>query len=126
MLLFGIFGIFYVLFEVFLISICILEFGFLAYIIFSIVTALLGYYFVHKYGFANFVNKVKVVKPEELFRVFPTTIAGVLLMIPGILSSFLGFVFLASSYFLSKKIHESFNDIGEEDIIDAEIIDEKK
>lgn len=125
MLLFGIFGFFYVLFEIFLISICIMEFGFLTYIIFSILTALLGYYFVHKYGFSNFVNKVKVVKAEEVFRVFPTTIAGVLLMIPGILSSFLGFIFLASSYFLSRKIHESFNDMGE-DIIDAEVVDEKQ
>lgn len=128
MLLFGIFAVFYVLFEAFLISIFVLEFGFITYLIFSLITAGIGYYFVNKYGFSNFMNRVKVVKPEELFKVFPTTIGGVLLMVPGILSTFLGCVFLASSYFIGKKVHDNFNDMGDiqSDVIDAEIIDDKK
>jgi UPF0716 family protein affecting phage T7 exclusion len=128
MLLFGIFAVFYVLFEAFLISIFVLEFGFVTYLIFSLITAGIGYYFVNKYGFSNFMNRVKVVKPEELFKVFPATIGGVLLMIPGILSKFLGCVFIASSYFIAKKVHDSFNDMSgmESDIIDVEIIDDKK
>lgn len=119
-------GIFYVLFEVLAIYIFVNEYGFLNLFLEIIISGIVGFIVLFKFGFINMAN---LSSPMQMISNFGISIGGFLLMLPGVVCDIIGVCVIMFSAFAKKDVstNKSFKqDNTQEDIIDVEVIDEDK
>lgn len=108
-------------------------FGFLNFFMIVCFSMILGIIILTK-SWVNISSMKNALNIKNLFSDFAFVIAGFLLAVPGILSSFLGFLLLVFvlvlKLFSAKKTRQNQENMqdynNEEEIIDVEIIEEKR
>ena len=105
----------------------IVAFGFGDFLVFILFSMLFGIVLLGI--FWKNILEFQIVDFKSMIKQFSFVIAGFLLVFPGVLSSIAGFfIFLFGLFFsLSKKVEfKNFNKKDDEDIIDVEVIEDKK
>lgn len=119
-------GFFYVLFEVLAIYIFVNEYGFLKLFLEIIISGVVGFMLLFRFGFINMTN---LSSPMQMISNFGISIGGFLIMLPGIVCDIIGICIIIFSVFAKKNVNTSKSfkkDNTQEDIIDVEVIDEDK
>lgn len=124
--------------EIICIIFYISNFGFLNYLGEVFLSAIIGFILVFSYGFLNFYNKFRILSLKTVFGSMGLVIGGILLILPGILSDFIAvfviaislilklFGYMQEDNFQEDKFNSKVNTNDDDDMIDVEIIDEKR
>lgn len=117
----------------------VLKFGFGSFLLECILSAIFGFVLAFRFGLAGLFNRVMFYGVKDIFSSLGYGIAGVLLIIPGLISDFAGVIILILSLIIGKSSPENsnFSNQGEfysqtrqryddDDVIDVEIIEEHR
>lgn len=128
----------YVLAEILLIAFFIGSYGFLAYLLEIILSAMLGGVLLFKFNISNVFNQLNTFSPKAIYSGFGVAIGAFLLLLPGILSDITAVIIIIASVVFNVKDNKrdkfnqnTYNNTqnntnNKEEIIDVEIIEEEK
>lgn len=113
----------YILFEIVFIVLFIDEFGFFMYFVEVVVSAILGISLAYKHALLKILQNT-FLTPLDMLKTFGVSIGGFLILLPGILCDIVGFTILLLWVIFVRTKPQNF--AQNDDIIDAEVIDEDK
>jgi len=131
------FSTFYIIVEIILI-IFVLKFqGLEIYAAEVLISGILGLALIFKFGILTFFDEMRSFSTKSIFRELGIAMGGAFLFLPGILSEIIGATFIIVSLFLKKHTQPNFTQnfgqnaenkgtFDESEIIDVEIIEERK
>ncbi|BCX79206.1 FxsA family protein [Campylobacter sp. 19-13652] len=117
-----------------------IKFGFGSLLLECIITAIFGFVLAFRFGLAGLFNRVMFYGVKDIFSSLGYGIAGVLLIIPGLISDFAGVIILLLSLIIGQSAPQDRgfnprngfysqspkNPDDEGEIIDVEIIEESR
>lgn len=121
----------YFIIEAICIVLYVAKFGFLNFIGEAFLSAFIGAWILTKFGFVSFYGRISSFGFSDIFGSFGFAIGGFFLMIPGVLCDILGVFILVISLFAKFGVNSDVNshqdkNTSNDDVIDVEIVEEKK
>ncbi|QCD52419.1 FxsA family protein [Campylobacter sp. RM16192] len=129
----------YIIIEMFALYLFVNKYGFFNFVLEVILTAILGSVIMFRVGFVQFFSRAMFIRVSDIFGALGIAIGGFFILIPGLVSDFLGIAILILSMFTifknlnNTKNYSEFKSRSKEtknseniDIIDVEIVEESK